>query len=63
MNSYIPIPSAILIANMYAKRMNNENIDFYIKSTRKWINELALDLDTLNYSKLLEQKVTKQNND
>ena len=63
MNSYIPIPSAILIANMYAKRMKNENIDFYIKSTRKWINELALDLDTLNYSKLLEQKVTKQNND
>jgi len=63
MNSYIPIPSAILIANMYAKRMNMENIDFYIKSTRKWINELALDLDTLNYSKLLEQKVIKHNND
>ena len=63
MNSYIPIPSAIFIANMYAKRMNMENIDFYIKSTRKWINELTLDLDTLNYSKLLEQKVTKQNND
>ena len=62
-NSYIPIPSAILIANMYAKRMNMENIDFYIKSTREWINELTLDLDTLNYSKLLEQKVTKQNND
>tara|TARA_B100000989_G_scaffold177293_1_gene133118 strand:+ start:1096 stop:1614 length:519 start_codon:yes stop_codon:yes gene_type:complete len=62
-NSYIPIPSAILIANMYAKRMNMDNIDFYIKSTRKWINELTLDLDTLNYTKLLEQKVTKQNND
>ena len=59
MNNYIPIPSAILIANMYAKRMNVENIDFYIKSTRQWINELTLDLDTLNYSKLLEQKVIK----
>ena len=63
MNSYIPIPSAVLIANMYAKRMNMEKIDFYIKSTRNWINELTLDLDTLNYSKLLEQKVIKQNND
>ena len=62
-NSYIPIPSAILIANMYAKRMSTEKIDFYTKSTRKWINELTLELDTLNYSKLLEQKVTKQNND
>ena len=59
MNNYIPIPSAILIANMYAKRMDMDNIDFYIKSTRKWINELTLDLDTLNYSKLLEQKVIK----
>ena len=59
MNNYIPIPSAILIANMYAKRMNVENIDFFIKSTRKWINELTLDLDTLNYSRLLEQKVIK----
>ena len=63
MNSYIPIPSAILVANMYAKRLNMENIDLYIKSTREWINELTLELDTLNYSKLLEQKVTKYNND
>ena len=63
MNSYIPIPSAVLIANMYAKRMDMENIDLYIKSTRKWINELTLDLDTLNYSKLLEQKVIKHKND
>ena len=62
MNNYIPIPSAILIANMYAKRMNMENIDLYIKSTRKWINELTLDLDTLNYSKLLDQKVIKHQN-
>ena len=62
-NNYIPIPSDILIANMYAKRMSMEKIDFYTKSTRKWINELTLDLDTLNYSKLLEQKMIKYNND
>ena len=62
-NSYIPIPSAILVANMYAKRTNMDNIDLYIKSTREWINELTLELDTLNYSKLLEQKAIKQNND
>ena len=29
-NNYIPIPSAILIANMYARWMNMENIDHYI---------------------------------
>ena len=60
-NNYIPIPSAIIIANMYAERLNMENIDDYIHSTREWINSLILDLDSLNYSKLLEQKTIKYN--
>ena len=61
LNNYIPIPSAIIIANMYSKRMNMENIDDYIHSTREWINSIILDLDSLNYSKLLEQKSVKYN--
>ena len=61
LNNYIPIPSAIIIANMYSKRMNMENIDDYIHSTREWINSIILDLDSLNYSKLLEQKSAKYN--
>ena len=59
LNSYIPLPSAILIANMYAERIPKKNIDMYIESTRRWINDLILDLDTLNYSKLLEEKWIK----
>ena len=59
LNSYVPIPSAILIANMYAERVPVENIDSYIESTRRWINNLVLELDTLNYSKLLEDKWIK----
>ena len=59
LNRYIPIPSAILIANMYAERVPIQNIDLYIESTRRWINDLILDLDTLNYSKLLEDKAIK----
>ena len=61
LNSYIPIPSAIIIANMYARRMEINNIDEYIHSTREWINSLMLDLDSLNYSELLEQKLVKYN--
>ena len=61
LNSYVPIPSAILIANMYAERVPIENIDAYIESTRRWINNLLLDLDTLDYGKLLEDKLIKQN--
>ena len=40
---------------MYAKRVNLDDMHNYIKSTREWINSLELDLDTLNYSKLLNK--------
>ena len=61
LNRYIPLPSAILIANMYAERVPIENIEVYIESTRRWINDLILDLDTLDYGKLLEDKLIKHN--
>ena len=61
LNRYIPIPSAILISNMYAERVPIEDIEAYIESTRRWINDLILDLDTLNYGKLLEDKLIKHN--
>ena len=61
LNRYIPIPSAVLISNMYAERVPIENIDAYIRSTRRWINDLILDLDTLDYGKLLEDKLIKHN--
>ena len=44
---------------MYAERVPVENIEFYIESTRRWINDLILNLDTLNYGKLLEDKFLK----
>ena len=59
LNNYVPVPSAILIANMYAERIAIETIESYIESTRNWINNLVLDLDTLNYSRLLEDKWIK----
>ena len=58
-NNYIPLPSAIIIANMYAERIPLQNIDQYIDDTKSWINNLILDLDSLNYSKLLESKSIK----
>ena len=59
LNNYIPLPSAIIIANMYAQRLDINNVDSYISLTREWINELMLNLDTLNYTKLLEQKMMR----
>ena len=47
---------------MYAERIPIKDIESYINSSRKWINNLTLDLDTLNYSKLLERKAVKHSN-
>ncbi len=59
LNLYIPVPAGIIIANMYAEQVPIQSIETYIDLTRRWINDLTLDLDTLNYSKLLEDKLMK----
>jgi len=62
LNHYIPVANAIIISNMYAERISTKDIEKYIRSTKKWINDLTLDLDTLNYSKLLHKKAVKHHN-
>ena len=57
--SYIPIPSAIVIANLYGKRVPINVIEKYIQDSRDWVNSLTLDLDTLDYSRLIEEKYLK----
>ena len=59
LNSYIPIPSAVVISNLYAQRVPLNIIDDYIKESREWVNSLVIDLDTLNYSRLIEEKYLK----
>ena len=44
---------------MYAERVPINIIDNYISDTRRWINDLTLNMDTLNYSKLLDDKLYK----
>jgi len=58
-NSYIPIPSAIVIANLYGQRVPIDIIEKYIKDSRDWVNSLILDLDTLDYSRIIEEKYLK----
>ena len=59
LNSYIPIPSAIVIANLYGQRVPIDIIEKYIKDSREWVNSLVLELDTLDYSRLIEEKYLK----
>ncbi len=59
LNSYIPIPSAIIIANLYGQRVPINIIEKYIQDSRDWVNSLVLELDTLDYSRLIEEKYLK----
>ena len=59
LNSYIPIPSAIIIANLYGQRVPINIIEKYIQDSRDWVNSLVLELDTLDYSRLIEEKYFK----
>ncbi len=59
LNSYIPVPSAIVIANLYGKRVPINVIEEYIQDSRDWVNSLTLELDTLDYSRLIEEKYLK----
>ena len=59
LNNYIPIPSAIVIANLYGQRVPINIIEKYIQDSRDWVNSLVLELDTLDYSRLIEEKYLK----
>ena len=59
LNSYIPIPSAIIIGNLYGKRVPIKIIEKYIQESRDWVNSLTLELDTLDYTRLIEEKYLK----
>ena len=55
LNSYIPIPSAIIIANLYGQRVPINIIEKYIQDSLDWFNSLVLEHDTLDYSRLIEE--------
>lgn len=59
LNNYIPVPSAIVIANLYGQRVPINIIEKYIQDSRDWVNSLVLELDTLDYSRLIEEKYLK----
>ena len=59
LNSYIPVPSAIIIANLHGQRVPINIIEKYTQDTRDWVNSLVIELDTLDYSRLIEEKYLK----
>ena len=42
-NGYIPLPSAIIICNMFGERIPMDKIDKYIRHSKDWINRMILE--------------------
>lgn len=42
-NGYIPLPSAIIICNMFGERIPMDKIDEYIHHSKEWINRMILE--------------------
>ena len=42
-NGYIPLPSAIIISNMFGERIPMNMIDDYIRHSKEWINRMILE--------------------
>jgi len=56
---YVPLPSAMIISNMYGERIPLNIIDAYVQQTKFWINELQLRMDEKGPAELLEGKNKK----
>ncbi len=56
---YVPLPSAMIIANMYGERIPLKIIDAYVQQTKFWINDLHLRMEENSPAELLEEKHKK----
>ena len=56
---YVPVPSAMIIANMYAERIPLKIIDAYVQQTKFWINDLHLRMEEHSPAELLDGKHKK----
>ncbi len=56
---YVPVPSAMIITNMYGERIPLKIIDAYVQQTKFWINDLHIRMDKHSPAELLEVKYNK----
>ncbi|MFQ6677285.1 MAG: hypothetical protein ACE5D0_03100 [Fidelibacterota bacterium] len=56
---YVPVPSAMIVSNMYGERIPLKIIDAYVQQTKFWINDLQLRLEEQTPTELLEGKRKK----
>ncbi len=59
LHTYVPVPSAVIIATMYAEQLPLTEIDEYIRQTKFWINDMQLKMEQEDWNKLLDDKLDR----
>ena len=53
---YVPVVSAVIIVHMQAEQVPKRIVDRYVDQTKRWINQLTLDMESRGMHKLLKEK-------
>mgnify|MGYP001429032080 CR=1 FL=1 len=56
MMDYVPVVSAVIIVHMQAEQVPKRIVDRYVDQTKRWINQLTLDMESRGMHKLLKEK-------
>jgi len=56
MMDYVPVVSAVIIVHMQAEQVPKRIVDRYVDQTKRWINQLTLDMESSGMHKLLKEK-------
>lgn len=56
---YVPVVSAVIIVHMQAEQVSKRIVDRYVEETKRWINQLTLDMESRGMHELLKEKQEK----
>ena len=53
---YVPVVSAVIIVHMQVEQVPKRIVDRYVDETKRWINQLTLDMESRGMHELLKEK-------
>ena len=53
---YVPVVSAVIIVHMQVEQVPKRLVDRYVDETKRWINQLTLDMESRGMHELLKEK-------
>ena len=58
--NYVPVVSAVIIVHLQAEQVPKRVVDQYVDKTKRWINQMILDMESRGMHELLKEKREKR---